>query len=184
MAGSLTLMTFTETNAPVFEITVASSPVGSLYVTGSGFVTVDGVGVTTPDTFSWIEGSTHSIAAVSPVSCGIQCRYVFTGWSDQGGQSHYITVPAFSNATGLFFPTYTAEYQEQYYLTIQGSGPGSVALSSGWCNAGATVTLFATANPQHMFKSWTGTGSGSYTGTKNLTTITMNGPITESANFT
>jgi len=183
LTGSLSSMTFTETNAPVFDFTVASSPLGSLYVTGSGFVIVDGVGVTTPDTFSWIQGSTHSIAAVSPVSCGTQCRYVFIGWSDQGAQSHDITIPASSNATGLFFPTYTAAYQKQYYPTIQTNGPGYVALSSEWCNAGSKITLIATANPHDAFKSWTGTGSGSYTGTNNLTTITINGPIIEFANF-
>jgi len=182
--GSLTSMVFTETNAPVVDITVASSPIGSLYVTGSGFVAVDGVNVTTPITFAWIEGSTHSVEAYSPVSCGIQCQYVFTGWSDQGSQSHRVTVPALPlNPTTIFLPTYTATYQKQYYLTIQASGPGSVKQSSGWYNAGTTITLIATANPQHAFKSWAGTGSGSYTGTQNITTITMTGPITESANF-
>jgi hypothetical protein len=176
-------MTFTETNAPIVEITVASNPIGSGYVTGSGYVAVDGVTVTTPTTFSWIEGSTHSIAAVSSVTCGTQCRYVFVGWSDQGGQSHYITISSPPNPTTIFLPTYTAIYQKQYFLTIQAKGPGSVPLSSGWYNAGTTLTLVASANPQHTFISWVGTGSGSYTGTKNSATITMHGPVSESANF-
>lgn len=180
---SLASITFTETNDPILAITVASSPVGSLYVTGSGFVTVDGVPVTTPDTFSWIEGSTHSIAAVSPVSCGAQCRYVFTGWSDRGDQSHNITVSGSPYPTDIFLPTYTATYQKQYYLTMQVSGPGSITLDSGWYNDGTTLTLIALANPQHAFKSWMGTGSGSYTGTENDTTIIVNGPVTESAYF-
>jgi len=179
----LALMTFTESNAPVVDITIASAPLGSLYSTGSGFVIVDGDAVTTPETFVWIEGSTHSISAVSPVSCGVQCRYVFTGWSDEGGRSHSITVSVPLIPDGLFFPTYTANYQEQYYVTIQSSGLGSVSASSGWYNVGTTVNLTAMANSQHTFKSWTGTGSGSYTGTNNYATITINGPITESANF-
>jgi hypothetical protein len=183
VTDSLTVMSFTETTLPVFDITVASTPLGLMYVTGSGFVAVDGVAVTTPDTFNWMEGSTHLIAAASPVSCGSECRYIFTGWSDQGAQSHCITVPASSNPTGLFFPTYTAAYQKQFYLTIQVSGQGSVSLSSGWYNAGSTVTITTFANPQHTFESWSGTGSGSYTGTKNITTITIDGPITEFANF-
>jgi hypothetical protein len=176
-------MTFAETNRPIVDITVASSPLGTLYETGSGFVTVDGDSVTTPQTFSWIEGSTHSIAAVSPVSCGFQCQFVFTGWSDEGGQSHSIIVSVPLYPSGLFFPTYTANYEKQYYVTILANGPGYVSTTSGWFNAGTTVTLIATANPQHMFNTWTGTGSGGYSGTNSSTTIALNGPIVESANF-
>lgn len=77
-------------------------------------------------------------------------------------------------------------YQHQYYLTMQASpsGAGSVTPSSGWYNSGQTITIKATANSHHKFKSWTGTGTGSYTGTKSSTTITMNSAITETANFT
>ncbi|HXX72661.1 MAG TPA: hypothetical protein VEI80_03130, partial [Candidatus Acidoferrales bacterium] len=183
MADALSMMTFTETNAPIVEITVASSPIGWGYVTGSGYVSVDGVYVTTPETFSWIAGTTHALSAVSAVSCGVQCRYVFTGWSDQGEQTHYLTVPAYPTPTGLSFPTYTATYEKQYYLNVQPSGPGWINSISGWYNAGTTVTLTATPNPQHIFKSWSGTGEGNYIGTENPATIIMNGPISESAIF-
>jgi hypothetical protein len=75
-------------------------------------------------------------------------------------------------------------FQHQYYLTIKVSGPGSVTVSSGWCNAGQSVTIKATPKSGHKFNSWTGTGSGSYTGTSASHTITMNAAITETATFT
>jgi len=74
-------------------------------------------------------------------------------------------------------------YQKQYYVTLQTNGPGSITFNSGWYDAGTTIILGATANPQHTFKSWVGTGSGSYSGTHNSTAVTINGPITELANF-
>jgi len=64
------------------------------------------------------------------------------------------------------------------------SGPGTVSPSSGWQNAGAKVTITAKPNSGHKFKSWTGTGTGSYTGTSASHTITMNGTISETATFT
>jgi len=75
-------------------------------------------------------------------------------------------------------------FQHQYYLTMKVSGPGTVTPSSGWQNAGVTVTIKATAKTGHTFKSWTGTGTGSYTGTSATHTITMNAAITETATFT
>jgi hypothetical protein len=63
------------------------------------------------------------------------------------------------------------------------TGPGTVTPSSGWYNAGAKVTIIGTANSGHKFKSWTGTGTGSYTGSTNPATITMNSAITETATF-
>jgi len=99
-------------NAPITEtanfgviITITSNP------TGSGYVTADRVAVKTPQTYSWVIGSTHTIAAVSPVSCGIGCQYVFTAWNDGGAQSHAITVP--SSPT-----TYQATFQKQYLLRV------------------------------------------------------------------
>jgi hypothetical protein len=124
-------------------------------------------------------GSTHTIAAVSPIGCGTGCQYVFSAWSDGGAQSHIITVP--SSPT-----TYTATFQKQFYLTLNviPSGAGTISQTNGWFNAGAKVTLTATANTGYTFKSWEGTGTGSYTGSNNPATITMNSGITETANYT
>jgi uncharacterized repeat protein (TIGR02543 family) len=69
-------------------------------------------------------------------------------------------------------------------MKASSSTAGSATPSSGWHNAGQTVTIKATAKSGHTFKSWTGSGTGSYTGTKNPATITMNAAITETATFT
>jgi hypothetical protein len=61
---------------------------------------------------------------------------------------------------------------------------------SGWYVAGSTVTLSATAptagsGEQYVWNGWTGTGTGSYSGTgNNSALVTMNGPIAETASWT
>jgi Divergent InlB B-repeat domain len=61
---------------------------------------------------------------------------------------------------------------------------GTVTPASGWKNSGVTVSIRATASAHYSFSNWTGTGTGSFTGTTNPASITMGGPITETATFT
>jgi hypothetical protein len=89
------------------------------------------------------------------------------------------TLTGTASATTIIFA-----FQHQYRLTMVASGPGTMSPSSGWYNSGQTVTITAKANSGHEFKSWTGSGTESYTGTKNPATITMNSAITETATFT
>ena len=76
-------------------------------------------------------------------------------------------------------------FQHQYHLIMRLNPPfaGFVTPGSGWYDPGAKVTITATGD-HYDFSSWTGSGSGSYTGTKNPARITMNSAITETANFT
>ncbi len=155
------------------SVTVTSSP------TGSGYVTVDGSPITTPQTFSWVVGSTHSIAAQSPVSCGSGCQYAWQLWSDSGAQSHQITVP--STPT-----TYTATFRQQFQLAMQASPSGAGTTSptgTTWQNAGASVQISATASGSTPFSLWSGSGSGSYSGSSNPAGVTMNAVVTETALF-
>jgi hypothetical protein len=82
--------------------------------------------------------------------------------------------------------TIVFSFQHQYYLTmkVSSSTEGSVTPSSGWNNAGVTVTIKATAKAGYTFVSWAGIGAGSYTGTSASHTITMSAAITETATFT
>ena len=344
-AGTYQTIVNLATSTARVSITIISSPAGS------GYVTVDGVAITTPQTYTWNVGDTHTIAANTPVSCGTGCQYEWSSWSDGGPQSHSITVPSspttytatftkewgigfsytirgtplgaptapslsytrngvaetpvpltgtsiaywvddgttwtvspnplspststerwstnqatsatasapttinlsyyhqflqtlsysVTGGSGYFAPTFTdnqfgssfgqlltttptgywfdagaswtvtnplggssgseqwvtstasggplnsastiaLSYQHQYYLTMNAGTGGSVTPASGWQNAGAIVTITATTNGGY-FTSWTGTGSGSFTGTTNPATVTMNGAITESAHF-
>jgi len=138
--------------------------------------TVDGNTYTTAQTFSWVSGNSHTIATTSPQSGGTGIQFFWSGWSDGGAISHTV-----SPTVGT---TYTANFTTQYYLTTgYGTGGNGVSPGSEWCNSGASVGISATPASGYSFSSWTGSGSGSYSGSINSTSITMNGPITETASF-
>jgi len=162
----------TITVLPVTTITIASTP------SGSGFVKVDGATITTPWTFTWTVGSTHTLEALSPVTGGSGIQYIWVSWSDGAAQLHSYSVPSSSQ-------TVAANYKTQYYLTLQvnPTAGGTVSPSSRWCDAGSVIPIQATASSGYLFSSWLGSGTGSYTGSLNPTTVSMNGPITETANF-
>ena len=56
--------------------------------------------------------------------------------------------------------------------------------ASGWKNSGAAVSIRAKPSRNYSFNSWSGSGTGSFSGTTNRASITMGGPITETATFT
>jgi Arylsulfotransferase (ASST)/Divergent InlB B-repeat domain len=138
--------------------------------------TVDGTTYTATQTFSWVPGSSHTIATTSPQSGGAGVQYAWTNWSGGGTISH--TVAPTTNTT------YTASFTTQYYLTMaQGTG-GTVTPPSGWKTSGTVVSIRATPSNGYSFTGWTGSGTGSYSGTNNPASVTMGGPITEMASFT
>jgi hypothetical protein len=156
------------TQNPV-QITVQTNPAGRTF-------SVDGTTYTAAQTFSWQPGSSHTIATTSPQNGGTGVRYVWTNWTGGGAISH--TVAPTTNRT------YTANFRTQYYLTMTHGTGGTVSPSSGWRNSGATVSISATPATDYSFTNWTGSGSGSYSGTNNPASITMGAPITETAAFT
>ena len=76
-------------------------------------------------------------------------------------------------------------YAAQYYLLVSiiPVNGGTVSPLSGWYNSSAQVKINASAASSFIFESWSGTGSGSYSGQINPNTVTMNGPINETASF-
>ena len=150
-------------------VTVGSTPAGLL-------VTVDGTSYQTPQTFTWVQGSTHTLATTSPQVTGT--RSVFAGWSDGGAQSHAVTAP--STAT-----TYTASFSTQYLLTagVSPSGYGAVTVSpsstDGYYNSGTQVQITATATAGHKFSGF----SGDLTGSANPQTLAMSAPHSVTADF-
>jgi uncharacterized repeat protein (TIGR02543 family) len=152
------------------SVTVQPNPSGRSF-------TVDGTTYTTAQTFSWVSGSSHPIAASSPQSGGTGIQYVWGSWSDSGAMSHTV-----APTVGT---TYTANFNTQYYLTMSmGTGGSSYSPASGWQSSGAVVPISATAASGYSFGSWSGSGSGQYSGSSSSTSVTMNGPITEMASFT
>ena len=154
-------------SVPYVEVTVQTSPAGRSF-------SVDGVNYSSTQTFNWLSGDAHVIATTSPQVGSAGTRYVWTGWSDDGALSH--SVAPFGNAT------FTATFDTEYQLTMNGGGAGgSVAPSTSWRTPGEVVTISATPNVAYNFLGWEGTGTGSYTGSNNPATVTMNGPVTELA---
>ena len=156
------------TQNPV-RVTVQTNPTSRTF-------SVDGTSYTSAQTFSWQPGSSHTIATTSPQDGGTGVRYVWSSWSGGGAISH--TVAPTTNAT------YTATFRTQYYLTMAHGTGGTVRPSSGWRDSGAAVSISAMPASGYSFTNWTGSGTGSFSGTNNPASITMGEPITETATFT
>ena len=170
----ITVQTQAPASTALVQVTVQTAPAGLSF-------SVDGTSYSSTQTFSWASGSSHTIATTSPQSGGTGIQYVWTKWSDGRTISH--TVAPTTNKT------YTATFKTQYFLTMtRGTGGGTVSPTSGWRNSGAAISISATPTNNNQvsysFAGWTGAGAGSYSGTNNPASITMNGPITENAAFT
>jgi hypothetical protein len=138
-------------------------------------ITVDGTTFTAPQTFGWVQGSSHTFSVSSPQG-GTGSRYVFASWSDGGAQTHTVTIPSSST-------TYTASFTTQYSLTASASpsGGGTVSPSGvNWYNSDQIVSVSATASAGYSFSSWTGDQSGS----TNPISLTMSGEKSITGNFT
>jgi len=154
---------------PTVTVTFQTSPPGLQ-------ILVDGVTYLTPVTFNWQAGSIHVVTAPSPQDGQPGVRYVFESWSNGQSQTFTITVPSINTL-------YTAFYSTEYFLTMNAGSGGTVTPVSGWRKQGAGVSISATPNSGFVFNGWTGSGANSYTGSNNLASITMNGPITQTASF-
>ncbi len=152
------------------QITVQTAP-------GSGLsYVVDGTPYATTQVFTWNYGTPHTISTSSPQAGAPGTQYVWANWSDAGLMTHSVSPVSDS--------TFTATFTTQYYLTMIASSGGTVAPLSGWYNAGQLVPISATAGIGKSFSGWNGSGAGAYTGPLNPSSVTMNGPVTETASFT
>lgn len=158
--------TFVTNNA--MSVTVQSNPSGLSFA-------VDGTNYTSAQNFTWTPGSNHTIASTSPQSGSTGVQYVWNSWSDDGTISHVVSPTISTN--------YTANFITQYFLTMNAGAGGNVNPGNFWTDSGAAVSISATASNGYNFTGWTGSGSGSYSGNNNPASVTMNGPVTETANF-
>jgi uncharacterized repeat protein (TIGR02543 family) len=150
------------------QVTVGTSPSGRN-------ISVDGAYYTSPQTFTWVVGSSHTISAPTPQSGGSGIQYAFTSWSDGGGQTHSYTVPG-SNAS------VTANFKTQYYLNVSSSHGNPQG--SGWYDSGANADFSVTSPDvqgtiKYLFLNWTGDASG----TSTSGSVNMDGPKNVYANW-
>jgi hypothetical protein len=71
----------------------------------------------------------------------------------------------------------------RYPLIVVAESGGTVRRPIHSYEAGRVVTVTAREDSEYAFTGWTGAGNGSYTGTDNPATVTMNGPIAQIAQF-
>lgn len=127
--------------------------------------------------------------------------FTFLNYTSLTGEFSHIQNPIFNNGTERWVVSYGATNavltatantpdQASTLLLLTMSLVGLLTYSRRFSskNSGAVVSISATPtnNPSvsYNFTGWTGTGTGSYSGTNNPGSITMNGPITETASFT
>jgi hypothetical protein len=161
--------TYSATYKTQYYQTVTSSP-----ATGSGYITVDGAAQAAPYQAWWDSGSSHTIAANSPVTLvSGQSQYIYSSWSDSGAQSHSVSPTAVT--------TYTASFQLQYYFSV--SSARDTATGQGWYNAGSSASSTVTrpvsggTGIQYETTGWTGTGSlssGGSAGSSSTGSFTIN----------
>ncbi len=91
----------------------------------------------------------------------------------------------------------TANFDPTLYMNVSPGGDGTAIVSSGLTTGstsssspkgfdetyGSKVDITETNNTGYKFVSWTGSGDGSYTGSNQSATVTMDGVIYETANY-
>ncbi|SPE60417.1 conserved exported hypothetical protein [Verrucomicrobia bacterium] len=157
-----------QTVAPVETIIVDTVPPNLLVV-------VDGLTNTAPVTNGWVFGSPHTISAPAVQAGGPGVQYVWNSWSDAGPLTHSVSFRTEARVA--------ASFQTQYFLDLTTTNGGAINPPSGYYNAGSNVTLTASPALGDTFLGWTGSGPGSFTGTNNPATVTMSGPLSETASF-
>jgi hypothetical protein len=136
---------------------------------------VDGTNYTSTQGLSWMPGSSHTISAASPQNGGTGIQYAWSAWNDGGAISHVIAP--------LTSSTYVVNFTTNYSLTMNAGPGGSVSPANLWTNIGSSVNISATPNAGFTFTNWSGSGAGSYSGNSSVASVTMNEPVTETANF-
>jgi len=109
----------------VHSTTVTTSPPGLE-------VTVDGTTYSSPQMFSWLAGSSHTIGTFSPQAY-FGVLYQWSSWSDGGAANH--TVVAVADAT------YEAFFNAQYAVTIDQVGLDSSATGTVVVVNGLALTI-------------------------------------------
>ncbi len=165
--GNYSVNLFTQSEDATVEVEIDTN------IEGLSFI-IDGQSYVSKHIFTWKSGSEHSISV--PTSQGdAGTRYIWNDWSNYKPMSHTITPT--SNQK------FTANFIKQYHLTVNTDGSGAVDAASGWFNAGWSIMLRARPDTGNRFLSWSGSGNGSYNGSDNPKTITINNPITQTAHF-
>jgi peptidoglycan/xylan/chitin deacetylase (PgdA/CDA1 family) len=144
-------------------------------------------GNVSPTSGLYNSGETLAIAA-SPPSAGNGERYVWLGWTGSGAGSYSgANNPASITLNGQILET--AMWRHEFKLSLSVMN-GNTTPSAGdyWYEAGSTVNIEALSSAEgsgerYAWAGWTGTGTGSYSGSDMSASIVMNGPIAQVASW-
>ena len=113
-----------------------------------------------------------------------QSRHRFVSWSGEGSGAY--NGPNRLAQIQVWGPIYQhVNWDSEYYLQVA-TAYGTVT-GEGWYAPGTQVEVSVTTaipagdGTRHAFQGWSGAGSGSYSGPANPATVTMNGPVTQTA---
>ena len=140
---------------------------GTPSISGTQFGSAFSSPVTGPSTFFVDPGSSWSVTTQLPNS---------------NSQERWVTAQT-ANGTASAPASLVLTYHHQYSLTTatNPAAGGTTSQSNGWADSGSTFQLSQVTNQGWKFVGWTGSGSGSYTGSSNSTNIVIGAPITETA---
>ncbi len=154
-----------------------------------------------------LEGSTYYVWPnddyywTAYVDRGSQYKYALESNLSSDSKGHRWISQSPPSGTVSSSTSITGHYYEQYYLTINtqydtgyssgqlyGSAKSYSAPGSGWYDAGCTVTIrvdspVSSSGQNFEFVSWSGSGTGSYSGTENPASFTIQDITTETANW-
>jgi hypothetical protein len=157
-------------------------PVDQVYTVNFGSSAYSGVGVFTIGNLSAGDYTISVPYVYDNTSLGT--RYVASSWTatwEVAGSSVDLT------ANGTFFVTYVTQYLVSVGSSCPGcSGSGGTitpAAGTYWDPSGTTVPLTATPAAGYQFVSWGGTGSVAVNSTVSSVSLTVEGPISETAVF-
>jgi glucose/arabinose dehydrogenase len=139
------------------NVTLATSPSGLR-------LTLDGIPVTAPYTFTGVQGITRTLGTTTPQTLGNQ-PYNFAGWSDGGTMTHDIRTPTSDTtytATFTAATTGTPVSMEAESLPVTTNGPTTTVTSDSTASGGAWIALNATAIGNYMQFTSPSLPAGSY----------------------
>jgi hypothetical protein len=123
-------------------------------------------------------GANYNISIPTVYVSALQTRYVGTS-----------TIPKTQCTTGS--TVVSEKFAPQYFVSVQSTPGGYASATLGsvttitgfWVPSGGTVGLNAYVQPGYEFLGWNGTGPGNYSGTLEIDTIVVAGPVVEVAAF-
>ncbi len=128
----------------------------STQVTGSGYVTPS--------------GGMYNAGQTVTLTANANAGWTFSHWEgDASGSSTQTNVAMNGNRTVR--AVFVQNQVQQYFLTVETTGPGTVSPGSGSYDANTAVTLTATPNPGDQFQYWIVNGINR--GSQTMLTLTM-----------